>query len=219
MKKLERMGGVNCMPTEWKSSENISDIPCNSHQILRQTEVDCLIKKRRQLKNPKIQKRPWTLKRAENLLRKRRKREQTRSHFYKDPFNHCVDVVVVRVQWQGARLCCHRSNTGGTMTSCIAVLTTWSKKGETSQRKTTAEHHQICEEGQRRLKSLLLAAAKERGRNLNAASALFFAVICWGGSIGTGNTNSLKKPIEKASSVIGCKPDTMEAVMERENAE
>lgn len=101
------------------------------------------------------------------------------------------------------------------MTSCIAVLTTWSKKGETSQRKTTAEHHQIREEGQRRLKSLLLAAAKERGRNLNAASALFFAVICWGGSIGTGNTNSLKKPIEKASSVIGCKPDPMEAVMER----
>lgn len=148
-------------------------------------------------------------------MRKRRKREQTRSHFYTGPFNHCVDFVVVRVQWQGARLCCHRSNTGGTMTSCIAVLTTWSKKGETSQRTTTAEHHQIREEGQRRLKSLLLTAAKERGRNLNGASALFFAVICWGVSIGTGNTNSLKKPIGKASSVIGCKPDTMEAVMER----
>jgi hypothetical protein len=47
------------------------------------------------------------------------------------------------------------------------------------------------------------------------ASALFYAVVCWGGSIGAGNTNRLNKLIRKAGSVIGCNLDTLEAVVER----
>ena len=47
------------------------------------------------------------------------------------------------------------------------------------------------------------------------ASALFFAVVCWGSSIGAGDTNRLNKLIKKAGSVIGCKPDTVESVVER----
>ncbi|XP_035862163.1 uncharacterized protein LOC118496075 [Sander lucioperca] len=71
--------------------------------VRRQTEIDRLVKERRQLKKQwrkateeekeginllqeEIQSRLATLRRAENLLRKRRRKEQTRSRFYKDPF-------------------------------------------------------------------------------------------------------------------------------------
>ena len=47
------------------------------------------------------------------------------------------------------------------------------------------------------------------------ASALFFAVVCWGSSIRASDTNRLNKLIKKAGSVIGVKPDTFEAVVER----
>ena len=47
------------------------------------------------------------------------------------------------------------------------------------------------------------------------ASVLFFAVVCWGSSIGASDTNRLKKLIRKAGSVIGCKQDTLESVVER----
>ena len=47
------------------------------------------------------------------------------------------------------------------------------------------------------------------------ASALFFAVVCWGNSIRASDTNRLNKLIKKAGSVIGLKPDTFEAVVER----
>lgn len=47
------------------------------------------------------------------------------------------------------------------------------------------------------------------------ASALYFAVVCWGSSIGAGETNRLNKLIKKAGSVIGCKQDSLEAVVER----
>ena len=43
------------------------------------------------------------------------------------------------------------------------------------------------------------------------ASALFFAAVCWGGSI----TSRLNKLIKKAGSVIGIKLDPFEAVVER----
>ena len=69
----------------------------------RQTEIDRLVKERRQLKKQwrkateeekeginvlqeEIQSRLTTLRRAENLLKKRRRKEQTRTRFYKDPF-------------------------------------------------------------------------------------------------------------------------------------
>ena len=39
--------------------------------------------------------------------------------------------------------------------------------------------------------------------------------VCWGSSIGASNTNRLNKLLMKAGSVIGCKQDTLEAVMER----
>lgn len=44
----------------------------------------------------------------------------------------------------------------------------------------------------------------------DVASALFYAVVCWGGSSGASNTNRLKKLIRKAGSVIGCELDNME---------
>ena len=47
------------------------------------------------------------------------------------------------------------------------------------------------------------------------ASVLVFAVVCWGSSIGDSDTNRLIKLIRKAGSVVGCKQDTLEAVMER----
>ena len=47
-----------------------------------------------------------------------------------------------------------------------------------------------------------------------AASALYFAVVCWGNSIGAGDTNRFKL-IKKAGSIIGRKPDTFKVVVER----
>lgn len=47
------------------------------------------------------------------------------------------------------------------------------------------------------------------------ASAIYFAVVCWGNSIGAGEINRLNKLIKKAGSVIGCKLDSIEAVVER----
>ncbi|XP_034088755.1 uncharacterized protein LOC117557164 [Gymnodraco acuticeps] len=47
------------------------------------------------------------------------------------------------------------------------------------------------------------------------ASALFFAVVCWGGSIRAGDTSRINKLIRKAGSVIGIKLDPFEAVVER----
>ena len=46
-------------------------------------------------------------------------------------------------------------------------------------------------------------------------SLLFSAVVCWGSSIRASDTNRLNKLIKKASSVIGCKQDTLEALVER----
>lgn len=47
------------------------------------------------------------------------------------------------------------------------------------------------------------------------ASALNLTVVCWGSSIGADDNNRLNKLIKKAISVIGCKPDTFEVVVER----
>ena len=47
------------------------------------------------------------------------------------------------------------------------------------------------------------------------SSALLFAAVCWGSSIGAGDTNRLNKLIKKAGSVIGCKLDTLENAVER----
>lgn len=44
---------------------------------------------------------------------------------------------------------------------------------------------------------------------------LFYTVVCWGGSIKASNTKRLNKLIKKAGSVIGCKLDTVETVVER----
>ena len=46
------------------------------------------------------------------------------------------------------------------------------------------------------------------------ASALFFAAVCWGGSIRAGDTSRINKLIRKARSVIGIKLDPL-AVVER----
>lgn len=40
-------------------------------------------------------------------------------------------------------------------------------------------------------------------------------MVCWGGSIEASSTKRLNKLIEKAGSVIGCKLDTVETVVER----
>ena len=47
------------------------------------------------------------------------------------------------------------------------------------------------------------------------ASTLFSSAICWGSSIGATVTNRLNKLIRKAGSVITCKQETFEAVVER----
>lgn len=47
------------------------------------------------------------------------------------------------------------------------------------------------------------------------ASALFFTVVCWGGGIMAGETNRLNKLVRKASSVVGLKLDSLEAVVEK----
>lgn len=47
-----------------------------------------------------------------------------------------------------------------------------------------------------------------------SASVLFYAVVCWGRSIGASSTNKLNELIRKAGSVIGCKMDTMKVLVE-----
>ncbi len=47
------------------------------------------------------------------------------------------------------------------------------------------------------------------------ASALFFAVVCWGGGIRTGEASRLNKVVRKASSVVGLELDNLESVAER----
>ena len=47
------------------------------------------------------------------------------------------------------------------------------------------------------------------------ASVLFFTAVCRGSSIGASDTNRLNKLIKTAGSVIGCKMDEFEAVVER----
>ncbi len=47
------------------------------------------------------------------------------------------------------------------------------------------------------------------------ASALFFAVVCWGGGIRAGEASRLSKLLRKASSVVGMELDSLESVAER----
>ena len=47
------------------------------------------------------------------------------------------------------------------------------------------------------------------------ASTLFFAVVCWGGGIKAGEANRLNRLVKRASSVVGLKLDSLEAVAER----
>jgi len=45
--------------------------------------------------------------------------------------------------------------------------------------------------------------------------SLYFSVVCWGSNIGAGDTNRLTKLERKASSIIGCKQDYPEQVVDR----
>ena len=45
------------------------------------------------------------------------------------------------------------------------------------------------------------------------ASVLFFAVLCWGGSITVADKNRINKLIKKAGSVIGLPPDSLEITL------
>ena len=47
------------------------------------------------------------------------------------------------------------------------------------------------------------------------ASTLFSAVVCWGNSIIASDANRLNKLIRKAGSIIGCRQDTFQSVVER----
>ncbi|XP_068441989.1 uncharacterized protein [Clinocottus analis] len=47
------------------------------------------------------------------------------------------------------------------------------------------------------------------------ASVLYFSIVCWGSSIGAGDTNRLNKLVKKAGSIIGCKQEHLEQVVER----
>ena len=113
IKKLERMGnliyayGVEQFGVV-EGKRSTPSIPTKSR---RQTEIDRLVKERRQLKKQwrkateeekeginvlqeEIQSRLSTLRRAENLLKKRRRKEQTRSRFYKDPFKFVKSLFI-----------------------------------------------------------------------------------------------------------------------------
>ncbi len=113
IKKLERMGnliyayGVERFGVV-EGKQSTPSIPTKSR---RQTEIYQLVKERRQLKKQwrkateeekeginvlqeEIQSRLATLRRAENLLKKRRRKEQTRSRFYKDPFKFVKSLFI-----------------------------------------------------------------------------------------------------------------------------
>ncbi len=47
------------------------------------------------------------------------------------------------------------------------------------------------------------------------ASAIFFAVVCWGSRIRASDTNRLDKIIKKAGSVLGLRLESFETVVER----
>lgn len=47
------------------------------------------------------------------------------------------------------------------------------------------------------------------------ASVLFYAVLCWGGSISTDDKNRINKIIKRAGSVIGLNPDKLEVIVEK----
>ncbi|XP_068424979.1 uncharacterized protein [Clinocottus analis] len=47
------------------------------------------------------------------------------------------------------------------------------------------------------------------------ASVLYFSIVCWGSSIGAGDTNRLNKLVKKAGSIIGCKQEHLEQLVER----
>jgi len=47
------------------------------------------------------------------------------------------------------------------------------------------------------------------------ASVLHFAIVCWGSSIGAGDTSRLNKLVRKAGSIIGCQLEHLEQVVER----
>lgn len=112
MKKLDRMGdliyayGVEQLGV-LEGKQTTPSIPTKSR---RQTEIDWIVKERRQLKKQwgkaieeekecinllqkEIQGRLAALRRAENLLRKRIRKEQTRSRFYKDPFKYVTSLL------------------------------------------------------------------------------------------------------------------------------
>ncbi|KAM4567620.1 uncharacterized protein V3H82_011871 [Fundulus diaphanus] len=105
LKKLERMGDLifDYGSKRFGVVEGKRATPTISTKSRRQAEIDRLVKERRQLKKQwrkateeekeginvlqeEIKGRLVTLRRAENLLKKRRRKEQARSHFYKDPF-------------------------------------------------------------------------------------------------------------------------------------
>ena len=47
------------------------------------------------------------------------------------------------------------------------------------------------------------------------ASVLFYAVLCWGGSIPIGDKKRINKIIKRAGSVIGFNPDKLEVIVEK----
>ncbi|CAI5670812.1 unnamed protein product [Oreochromis niloticus] len=50
------------------------------------------------------------------------------------------------------------------------------------------------------------------------ASAIFYGVVCWGGSISAGDRKRLNRLIQRASSVLGCPLDPVEVVSDRRMA-
>ena len=47
------------------------------------------------------------------------------------------------------------------------------------------------------------------------ASVLFYAAVCWGGSVMDKDAKRLNKLVKKAGSVLGERPDSLESVVER----
>lgn len=111
MKKLEKMSNLIFAygSERFGVVEGKRSTPTIHTKSRRQKEIDRLVKERRQLKKQwrkateeeqeginllqeEIKARLVTLRRAENLLRKCRVKEKTRSRFYKDPFKFAKNL-------------------------------------------------------------------------------------------------------------------------------
>ena len=85
-----------------------------------------------------------------------------------------------------------------TKRKCLLVWPPWHNVNPVSNRKTKTDTKKT-----------------DKTKTVVVASAIFFAVVCWGSSIRASDTNRLDKIIKKTGSVLGLKLESLETVVER----